>query len=120
MRIAFIGQKRIPAAWGGVETHVEAVARRLAARGHEVTVYQRAWYAPRGTTLDGLRLVWLPTLKGKHADAAWHSALAAAHSLLPRCDVVHFHALGPSLFSWLPRLGGRAVVVTVHGLDYGR
>lgn len=35
-------------------------------------------------------------------------------------DVVHFHALGPSLFSWLPRMFSTKVIVTVHGLDFQR
>jgi len=33
---------------------------------------------------------------------------------------VHFHALGPSLASWVPRLVGSRTVVTVHGLDWQR
>ena len=36
MRIAMIGQKGLPATYGGIEKHVEEVAIRLAARGHEV------------------------------------------------------------------------------------
>ncbi|MBZ0267052.1 glycosyltransferase family 4 protein, partial [bacterium] len=31
-----------------------------------------------------------------------------------------YHALGPSALSWVPRLIGRRVVVTVHGLDWRR
>jgi glycosyltransferase involved in cell wall biosynthesis len=36
------------------------------------------------------------------------------------CDIVHYHALGPSLFSFLPRLAGKKTVVTVQGLDWHR
>ncbi len=39
MRIALIGQKGIPAQWGGVESHVEELSKRLKKRGHEVSVY---------------------------------------------------------------------------------
>jgi glycosyltransferase involved in cell wall biosynthesis len=35
-------------------------------------------------------------------------------------DVVHYHCLGPSLFSFLPRLVGKKTVVTVQGLDWQR
>ena len=31
-------------------------------------------------------------------------------------DLIHYHGIGPSLFAWLPRLGQRTVVATVHGL----
>jgi len=34
--------------------------------------------------------------------------------------VVHYHALGPSLFSFVPRLFGKKTIVTVQGLDWQR
>ncbi|MBI5621337.1 hypothetical protein HY933_00530 [Candidatus Falkowbacteria bacterium] len=45
MRIAFIGQKGIPARFGGIERHAEELAARLAKAGQEVFVYCRPWYA---------------------------------------------------------------------------
>jgi glycosyltransferase involved in cell wall biosynthesis len=35
-------------------------------------------------------------------------------------DIVHYHCLGPALFSFLPRLVGKKTVVTVQGLDWQR
>lgn len=58
-------------------------------------------------------------MRTKHLEAVSHSALCAARAMRG-FDLVHFHALGPSLFSWLPRLSGRAVAATVHGLDHAR
>lgn len=37
-----------------------------------------------------------------------------------RYDVVHIHAEGPAAFSWIPKMLGKRVVVTVHGLDWQR
>ncbi len=121
LRIAFVGQKGFPASWGGVEAHVDAIAPRLAARGHEVTVYVRRWYSPQeDERVRGVRRVMMPTIRGKHIDAALHSALSAAHAAVTGFDIVHFHAMGPALFAPLPRLLGRAVVTTLHGDDYLR
>jgi glycosyltransferase involved in cell wall biosynthesis len=36
------------------------------------------------------------------------------------CKIVHYQALGPALFSFLPRLAGKKTVVTVQGLDWQR
>jgi hypothetical protein len=47
MKIAFIGQKGIPAKSGGVEKHVEQIAIRLAKEGHEVYAYVRNHYTPK-------------------------------------------------------------------------
>jgi glycosyltransferase involved in cell wall biosynthesis len=101
-----------------VEAHVEAVATRLAARGHRVGAYVRRWYSGDARAFQGVELLGLPTLHTKHLDATVHSALAAGHAAARGFDVVHFHALGPSLFCWVPRLARCRVVVTIHALDY--
>ncbi len=119
MRIRFIGQKGIPAVFGGVEYHVDRLAEALARRGHDVAVYVRPWYTPAGlTAYHGARLLRLPTVHSKHGDASVHSFLAAAGSAVSDADIIHFHAIGPGAFSFLPRLTGKRTVVTVHRLDW--
>lgn len=119
LRIAMIGQKGLPAAFGGVERHVEEVGARLAELGHEVTVYCRTTYTEAGLdTYRGMRLRSLPTVGTKHLDAIAHSAYSTLTAMRERHDVVHYHALGPGLVAPLPRfLSGARVVLTVHGLD---
>ncbi len=121
MRIAHIGQKGIPGHSGGVEAHVDEIARRLARRSHDVTVYVRTWYTPAGVTgYEGVRLVHTPTIKTKHLDATLHTLTSSIHALTQRFDVVHYHAIGPSALAWMPRLRGSRVVVTVHARDWQR
>ena len=120
MRVAMIGQKGIPATYGGIERHVDEIARRLVARGVRVDVFCRLYYTPAGTTYNGVGLLRRPSLHTKHLDTATHVAWATAESMMRRYDVVHFPALGPSLFASLPRLTGSRTVVTVHGLDWQR
>lgn len=121
LRIAFIGQKGIPARWGGVERHVDAIATRLAERGHDVSAYVRRWYTPGHARFHrGVRLLPRPTLHTRHLDASLHSLLSSLHAAARRYDIVHYHAIGPALFSVLPRLAGRRIVATIHALDYRR
>ena len=120
MKIAMIGQKGIPATYGGVERHVEEIATRLAGRGHDVSVFSRLYYSQHHGTYRGVRNVRLPSLHTKHLDAFSHTALATLYAMLKRFDIVHYHALGPSLFSRIPRWAGARTVVTVHGLDWQR
>ncbi len=115
-----IGQKGIPATYGGVERHVEELARRLGARGHDVRVYCRPNYTPRDAVVPDVHLVHLPSVPTKHLDAISHVALCTAHVLGTNAEIVHYHALGPSSLAWIPRLTGKRVVVTVHGLDWRR
>jgi glycosyltransferase involved in cell wall biosynthesis len=120
MRIAMIGQKGIPATYGGIEKHVEEIARRLAARGHEVSVYCRLYYTPEGAEFHGVKLLRRVSVNTKHLDTVTHVAYCTLETLFRKYDVVHFHALGPSVFASLPRLSGKRTVVTVHGLDWQR
>ena len=48
------------------------------------------------------------------------SAFAALYSAFGKYDVVHIHAEGPAFFTWLPKMFGKRVVVTVHGIDWQR
>ncbi|MFH1233014.1 MAG: glycosyltransferase, partial [Patescibacteria group bacterium] len=60
MRIYFIGQKGMPAKFGGVETHVEKLATCLVKAGHQVYVYTRADYTnPKLKEIKGVNLISL-------------------------------------------------------------
>ncbi len=122
MRIAMIGQRGVPATYGGIERYVEELGSRLAARGHEVTVFVRTNYArERPPTHRGLRLRYLPTVGTKHLDAIVHTALSTASAGGSKFDVIHFQGLGPGLLAPLAQLlASAAIVLTVHGLDHER
>ncbi|MEP7034080.1 MAG: glycosyltransferase family 4 protein [Dermatophilaceae bacterium] len=117
-----IGQKGLPATFGGIEHHVEQIGQRLAARGHNVTVYCRNSYGevPESPYL-GMELRAASTWGTKHLDAIVHSGVSTAMAMAARSDIVHYHALGPGLLAPAPRYLSRAkVVLTVHGLDHLR
>jgi glycosyltransferase involved in cell wall biosynthesis len=67
-----------------------------------------------------MRLVRLPTWRSKHLESLIHSALSTVHAMCKHYDIVHYHALGPALFSFFPRLLGSKTAVTVQGLDWQR
>ena len=118
-----IGQRGVPATWGGVERHVEEIGARLVERGHQVTVFCRRNYSDDArATYRGMELRHKTTVSTKHFDAITHSAISTLSAIRDgKFDVVHYHAIGPGLLSPLPRLIGRAKVVqTVHGLDAER
>lgn len=120
MRIAMIGQKGIPATYGGIEKAVEEISSRLVTRGHDVTVFVRPHYKTTERSHRGIRIRILPSINTKHLDAISHTIFSTFYSLLAHFDVLHYHALGPSLLSFLPRLFGIPTIVTVHGLDWQR
>ena len=121
MKIAFIGQKGIPAHSGGVEKHVERIAVSMAEMGHEVTVYARPHYVKSTEkTFRGVSLVFMPSIRTKHLDAITHTFVSTLHALFQDYEVIHFHSIGPSIFSILPRIfrPDMRVVSTFHSRDY--
>ena len=121
MRIGLLGTRGVPASYSGFETCAEELGARLAARGHEVTVYCRVPHITyAGSEYRGMRLVKLPTIRTKHLDTIAHAFLSAVHALGQRYDVALFFNVGVSAVCWLPRLAGQAVVLNVDGLDWKR
>ena len=115
-----IGQKGIPAVYGGIERHVEELAFDLAKRGHEVIVYARKWYTPKTLqNYKGIKIVHTPTIHSKHFDAIAHTFVSTIHALIQKTDVIHYHGVGPSLLTWMPRILSpkTKVVATIHCLD---
>lgn len=122
LRIAMVGQRGLPATYGGVEHHVQELGARLVALGHEVIVYCRPHYSTQPLdSYRGMELRHLHTPESKHFEAIVHSGGATWSAMRDKVDVIHYHALGPGLVSPVPRWGSRArVVQTVHGLDHQR
>lgn len=118
MRIAILGTRGIPARYGGFETFAEELGKRLAARGHAVTVYCRERSEP-GSYL-GARLVYLPTIRHKYFDTLAHTALSMAHAVTQGYDVILCCNAANAIFCWLPRVFGTPVALNVDGLERNR
>ena len=120
IRLAVFRQKRLSRE-GGIEIVVKELCTRMAQNGCEVTCYNRAGHHVSGAEYDktieydGIRQKVVPTIEKKGLAAVSSSFFAALCSAFGRYDVVHIHAEGPAFFSWLPKILGKRVVVTVHG-----
>ena len=76
-----MGTRGVPASYGGFETAVEEIGKRLAARGYEITVYCRN----PGQTLteyEGMHLVNLPAVRHRMAETLSHTSLSAARAII--------------------------------------
>lgn len=128
MKIAMIGHKRIPSREGGVEVVVSELSTRMVKRGHSVTVYNRTGTHVAGkeyktaklNTYEGVRIKRVPTINKKGLAAVSSAFFAAIRAAFGDYDVVHFHAEGPCSMAWIPKLFGKRIVATIHGLDWQR
>ena len=125
MRIAVIGSKGLPPQQGGIEHHCAEIYPRMVLKGHSVDLYARASYNQKSRSEAyyhrGVKVIPVPCFNQKGVDALTTSMLSSLNCLGRNYDVIHFHALGPSIFAWLPKLLTNAkVVATCHGLDWQR
>lgn len=125
MKIAVIGVKGIPANQGGIEYYAQELYQVIASKGHTVDLYARSRYTQvesfSSYQYQGVKVISLPSIVTESFDALFNSFVATFISTMIQYDVIHFHALGPSLFCWLPRLFSSAkIIATCHGLDWQR
>ena len=76
-----MGTRGVPASYGGFETAVEEIGKRLAVRGYDVTVYCRN-PGQTITEYEGMHLVNLPAVRHRMAETLSHTSLSAARAII--------------------------------------
>jgi glycosyltransferase involved in cell wall biosynthesis len=121
MKIVVLGTRGFPHVQGGIETHCENLYPRIAARGCEVVVFARKPYVSyRESHFWDVKLISLSCPKQKTLEAFVHTLKGLFYARRLKPDILHFHAIGPSLLIPLARLMGFKIVMTHHGPDYRR
>ncbi len=121
MRLAILGTRGVPASYGGFETLAEELGRRLAARGHEVTVYGRPGFVdPDLGFWRGMRLVVLPAIRRKHLETVSHTFLSALHAAGQGFDAVLLCNAANAPWVRILQLAGIPVALNVDGLERNR
>jgi glycosyltransferase involved in cell wall biosynthesis len=118
MRIALLGTRGIPAQYGGFETFAEELSTRLAARGHQLTVYCREPF--ESAQYRGVRLQYLPTIRHKYFDTLAHTLFSTLHLLAHRADAVLYCNGANAIFTVAPRLLGMPTALNVDGIERQR
>jgi len=120
VRIAYIAVKGIPFC-GGVEKVTEEIGSRMVAKGHQVTVYSSRDFGTQDGMYKGMQIRTVPSvnIRSLHKlSICWHATIDVMRHRT--ADVVHVHAVGPSLFSIFPRMKGIPTVVQTHSLEWKR
>lgn len=120
MKIAFVAVKGVPIG-GGIEKLTEEIGTRLVKKGHQVIVYTSRDYGTKDCKYNGMTIKTVPSINTKSLHKLSICFNATADVLKNRdLDIVHVHAIGPSLFSIFPRIVGIPTVVQTHGIEWQR
>jgi len=119
--IAFLGSRGVPARYSGFEVVVEELGKRLAARGHDITVYNRLPHfgAPQ-PVWEGMRIIGLPTIPTKSLDTIVHTTLSMLDAMWRRYDIIYLCGVGNAILGRLARAAGMKVIINVDGADFSR
>ncbi len=106
---------------GGIETYTREVGRRLAQRGHQVTVYSTRGASPCLQEWEGMRFVWLPRIKPYWAEKLGGGLMAAYRALCSESpDIFHLHSVVAGTFATVLRCKGIPCVLQMHGIEWQR
>jgi len=116
-----IGTRGVPANYGGFETCVEELGKRLVDKEHSVTVYcRKELYNDRPLQYLGMDLIYLPSLRLKAFETLSHTTLSMFHAIAQSYDVfmVFNAANSPTLL--IPRILGKKIAINTDGLEWKR
>lgn len=122
-KIVVTGTRGIPNIMGGVETHCENLYPYIVQAGYDVTVVRRSCYLQAQQKTRGFKGIHLKDIyapRKKSLEAIIHTILAVLYAKKAKADILHIHAIGPSLLVPFAKMLGLKVVVTHHGADYDR
>jgi glycosyltransferase involved in cell wall biosynthesis len=121
MKIALIGTRGVPANYGGFETCVEEIGKRLVKKGHDVTVYcRKSYYRKKQTEYLGMKLVYLPNIPKKSLDTMSHTFFSCIHALFKPYNVYMVFNAANALFILPLWLLGKKILINTDGLEWKR
>lgn len=117
MKLCVIGLRGFPMIEGGVEKHSESLYPKLK-EDIDIVIYRRKSYVNSNDAYDHISFIDLPSTRIKGFEAVFHSFISSIDALLRKPDGVHYHNIGPALFSPIVKLRGIPVVLTYHSPNY--
>ncbi len=122
MKIAILGTRGIPSGYSGYEAFAEEIGVRLAGNGHVVTIYAHAnRFQEQPGEYRGIKMIYLPCLKGKNTSQLSHSIMATFHAIfIKRQDIVLFCNAANGPFGLLLRMANIRCAINVDGMEWQR
>lgn len=121
LRVAIIGSRGYPFVYSGYETLVKALAERWPSQNVQLTVYCHAYlFKDQPKMVNGVRLVYIPTIASKILAQPLHSFLAFWHVVFSKNQVVLVLNVSNGPFGFITRLFGKPTMMNVDGLEWLR
>ncbi len=121
MTIAIIGSRGYPYVYSGYETFVKELSERLVQKGIYVKVYcHKNLFQSRPKELNGIELVYIPTIETKSLSQLIHSFLSMIHACTGKTDVILAVNAANGPWGLIARLFGKPTCINVDGMEWLR
>ncbi len=122
MTVAIIGSRGYPFVYSGYETFVKELSERLVVKGVRVRVYcHKNLFRERPPALNGIELVYVPTIETKSLSQLIHSFFSMIHAcFFRRADVILAVNAANGPWGLISRIAGVPTAINVDGLEWLR
>ncbi len=121
LKIAIIGSRGYPIVYSGYETFVKEVSERLVAQNIDVRVYcQKHLFSARPKNVNGVELVYMPTVQTKSLNQLVHSFFCMIHACCSKTDVILVVNAANGPFGLISLLAQKKTLINVDGLEWLR
>ena len=122
LKIAIIGSRGYPFVYSGYETLIKELSERLVAKkGCEVTVYcHRYLFKEKPALVNGIKLVYVPTIESKSLSQLIHSFLSICHAVTSDVDVIFAVNAANGPFGLISKIFKKPTAINVDGLEWLR
>lgn len=121
LKIAILGSRGYPYVYSGYETFVKELSERLVQKNFDVTVYcHKNLFEQFPQQVNGINLVYVPTIEKKTLSQFVHSFQAAIHACFRDYDVILVVNSANGPFGLFTRLFRKKTAINVDGLEWMR
>ena len=121
LKIAIIGSRGYPIVYSGYETFVKEVSERLVAQNISVRVYcQKHLFSARPKNVNGVELVYMPTVQTKSLNQLVHSFFCMIHACFSKTDVILVVNAANGPFGLISLIAQKKTLINVDGIEWLR
>jgi glycosyltransferase involved in cell wall biosynthesis len=121
IKIAIIGSRGYPIVYSGYETFVKELSERLVQQNIDVRIYcQKHLFSARPKNINGVELVYIPTVQTKSLNQLVHSFFSMVHACCSKVDVILVVNAANGPFGIISRLAQKKTLINVDGLEWLR
>jgi len=121
MTVTIIGSRGYPYVYSGYETFVKELSERLIQKGIYVKVYcHKNLFKAHPKEVNGIELVYLPTIETKVLSQPIHSFLCMMHACLGKTDVILAVNAANGPWGLIARIFRKPTCINVDGMEWLR